>query len=78
MRHAEQRSRFLRSEGPEWPTGHTCDAKFEFRRDEMSPMSTLCDGVVQNQAPKPHTGGLESPRSPKALKKIAKMDENFL
>ena len=47
-RHAGQRSLALRSEGPEWPTGRTCDAEFEFRRDEMRPMSTPCDGVGQH------------------------------
>ena len=39
----------MRSEGPEWPTGRTCDAEFESRRDETRPMSTLCDGVGQKR-----------------------------
>ena len=50
-RHAKQRSRFSRSEGLKWFTGRTCDSEFEFRRDEMRPMLTICDGVGQNIRP---------------------------
>ena len=39
----------ISSEGPKWTTGRTCDAEFEFRRDETRPMITLCDGVDQKK-----------------------------